>query len=1172
MRYTIPILVRSTYRAVLLACTLMLGSSSLLSAETYEHRSVDEVQITIQLRNSTIEEVFRAIEDATDYVFAYGEDVKSLTTKFTLSYNNVHVNDVLKEVGQQGRLNFKRINNTISVSIATISFPKKLPEVKPLAFTVTGIVRGVGIDEALPGVNVLVKSTSNGTITDIDGKYTISASTGTDTLIFSYIGYLTEEVPINNRSVIDIELAEDIQSLNEIVVTGYGTQKKESITGSIATINSEDIGRVKGGGTSVSTGLAGKLPGVAFRQRDGRPGAGAAIQIRNMGNPLYVIDGIQQDEKQFNRLAPADIESITILKDGAAAIYGVRAANGVVVVTTKRGSKGSGNSVNIDFNRGFQNWVTFPKVTNSSYVWALEKIQADVNGFGETNITPEDLEKYRQGTERGYQSFDWSDFIIQKNSPTTQINVSATGGSDKINYYVAGNRNYSNSVLGDQFDYGRTNIISNVDAQISDRLKVGLGINGYSEKQENPGIPGGDDYWLPRYAIMRNTPWERPYANDNPEYLNDIKHNETNWAYNNFKLGGYLRDVRRFGQINATAEYEIPGVEGLTARGLYSYSDEERQLDVHEYTYDAYTYFPATEESEEEYRVTGGSSNPWRQRNVDKIQKTNTQLGLNYSNVFGDHEVGALFLAERYEERFQGTFIRSVPKTNILPLIYFNDVVDYTDADNQIARLGYIARINYSYSSKYYLELSGRRDASWRFAPDRRVGYFPSASIGWRITEEEFMKSLLGSSTVLDNLKLRASYGVLGDDNVNLDYFDIVGEADFQPGQPDYISPYAYLPGYNYNQGTAILNGTPVVGTADKGQPINNISWFESRILDIGADFSLFGGKLTGSVDYFNRLRTGLRGRKYDIVVPSELGYTLPDENVNSDRQFGGEGVITYRGNVGEFTYQVGANISYARSKFEESYNPIFFNSWDEYRNSIEDRYSFIQWGYQVIGQFESQEQINNYSVNVDGEGNRTLLPGDLIYKDVNGDNKIDGYDERPIGYSTNLPFINGGLNLVASWRGFDIALDFSLASGYSFTAENELSRAFRANGGNIAEHLRDAWHREDPYDLNSEWIPGYFPPNRFNQGGLSSVNKRSDFWLSNVTAFRARTFQLGYSIPNSILERVRVKQARVYFNGYNLFSLHNVKRYNVDPEVGDTNGLQYPQHRVVSIGVSLSL
>lgn len=1114
-------------------------------------QSTKEVAVALDSYEGKLSSILRDIESKTHYKFAFnGKDIKKLRN-VKLSNNNGSVYDILYEVSKQTELYFKQVNNTISVSF-TQPVDSNFRVDEALDVPISGrVVDKAG--ESLIGVTVVIKNTTIGTTTDIDGFYSLNVNSPTDTLTFSFIGHTTQEIPLQNRSELNVTLLEDILALEEVIVTAYGTQKKESITGAISTIDNEDFGRVKGGGTSVSTGLAGKLPGVAFRQRDGRPGAGASIQIRNMGNPLYVIDGIQQDEKQFNRLAAADIESISILKDGSAAIYGVRAANGVVVVTTKRGKKGSQNVVNIDINRGFQSWVAFPKVTNSSYEWALQKVQADVNGFGSSNITPEDLAKYQEGTERGFQSFDWTDFILNKNSPTTQINISTSGGTDKINYYFAGNRNYSNSVLGDEFDYGRYNIISNIDAQISDRLKVGLGINGYSETTENPGIPGGDDYWLPKYAILRNLPWERPYANDNPNFLNDIKHNETNWAYNNFGLGGYLRDNRKFAQANATAEYEIPGVEGLTARGLYSLSNEERQLDVHEYTYDAYTYFEATDTQEEEYRVTGGSSNPWRQRNVDKIQKINTQIGLNYSNVFGEHEVGALFLAERFEERFRGTFVRSVPKTNILPLIYFNDVVDYNDQDNEIARLGYILRLNYSYANKYYLEFSGRRDASWKFAPGKRVGYFPSTSVGWRITEEEFMKSFLEGSNILTNMKIRASFGVLGDDDIG-------------------IGPYDYLAGYNYNRGTAILNGDPVVGTQDKGNPIDNLTWFKSKIFNIGADFALFNDRLTGSIDYFNRTRTGLRGRKFDIVVPSELGYSLPDENVESDKQFGGEFSLAYSGKINEITFEVGGNLSYARSKFLSSYNPIFFNSWDEYRSSRENRLQNIQWGYQVIGQFADQDQINNYPVDVDGQGNKTLLPGDLIYQDVNGDNQINGFDERPIGHGTNLPIINGGLSFTMGWKGFDFAMDFSLSSGYSFTAENELSRAFRANGGNIALHLMDAWHREDPYDLDSRWIPGYFPPNRFNQGGLSSVNKRSDFWLTNVTALRARTLQIGYTIPAEISERVKIRQARIYFNGYNLFSLHNVKRYNIDPEVGDTNGLQYPQHRVLSMGISLTL
>ncbi len=1131
---------------MLLVFAVLLGFSTLSQAEKTITNEGEEVQISLKLRNSSIVDVFKAIEEKTDFVFAYGEDVKALKTTFTLNFTDTNVSDVLKAVGQKARLNFKRINNTISANVVKVSLLETAPPIE-----VSGHVTDLESKDAIPGVNILVRGTNNGTITDADGKYALNVPDGNDTLIFSYIGYTLQEIPVKNRNVIDVTLAPDVQALSEVVVVGYGTQKKESITGAISAITSEDIERVRGGAT-VSANLAGKLPGVSFRMPDGRPGAAATVQIRNMGNPLFVIDGIQQDARQFNNLAPTDIESITILKDGSAAIYGVRAANGVVLVTTKKGKKEGRNSINLDAYMGFQNWSKFLDVTDNSYDWALQKVQADINGFGSTNLTQDDLDKYRAGVEPGYESFNWKDFIIQKNAPISQININATGGSEKINYYIAGTRLDQSSVLGREFTFGRTNLISNIDANITDNIKVGIGINGYIEETENPGIPGGDDYWLPRYAILRNTPWERPYANDNPEYLNDIKHNETNWAYNNFKLGGYSRDTRKYLQTNITGEWNLPFVEGLAVRGLYSYGIEDRVKDGHEYTYEAYTYYPATEEGPEEYRVTGGSTNPWRERLTQKIEKNNMQLGLNYTNVFGEHEVGGLLVAERYETRDRRSFLHAVPATNILPLIYFNTTDRYDDSDDEEARIGYILRLNYNYANKYYLEISGRRDASWKFAPDQRVGYFPSASVGWRITQEDFMQSWLGGSSVLNDLKIRASYGILGDDDVG-------------------IGPYDYLPGYNYNRGTGILNGNPIIGTQDKGQPVKTITWFKSKITDIGADFSLFDSKLSGSIDYFNRKRSGLKGRKSDIVVPAELGYELPDENINSDKQFGGELSLFYSGNFSDFTYTMGGNIGYARSKFVSSYNPLFFNSWDEYRNSAEDRYQNLTWAYNAIGQFTSQEEINNYPVNIDGQGNKTLLPGDLIYEDINGDEKIDDFDVRPLGYGDNLPIVNGGLNFVVGWKGFDFALDFSIASMYSYTAENELSRAFRANGGNMAIHLIDAWHREDPFDINSEWIPGRFPPNRFNQGDLSSVNKRSDFWMRNITTFRARTIQLGYSIPKSILEKVKIQQARVYINGYNLFSLDNLD-YPIDPEIRDTNGLQYPQNKIINIGINLSL
>lgn len=1010
---------------------------------------------------------------------------------------------------------------------------------------VSGTVRdssGIG----LPAVTISEKGTNNKTITSGEGNFSLSVANSESVLEFSSVGYTSQEVKVEGQTAFSIYLKVTNASLGEVVVVGYGSRKKESLTGSISSVTAKDLDHVHGGST-VSSGLAGKLPGVSFRMPDGRPGSSANIQIRNMGSPLFIIDGIQQDGGQFNNLSPNDIESITILKDASAAIYGVRAANGVVVVTTKRGRAGTGNTINVDAYYGWQNWTRFPEVVNA-YEWQLGKLDADMNRVNPgTGMTQAELDKWKAGTEYGYRNFDWYNFIIQKNSPVKSINVNATGGSDKLNYYLSVTRLDQNSVLGREFTFGRTNLQSNIDAKVTNRLKVGIQINGRIETRDNPGVPGGDDYWAPRFALLRNLPYERPYANDNPEYLNDIGHNAENWGLLNKEKSGYWHEDWRVLQTNLNAEYQMP-IKGLNLRGMYSYYLADRVMNGHEYTYDAYRFNP----SDSTYTRTGGSTNPWRERGTRKVFNKVLQGQINYNNSFGDHSIGATFVTERIERNILDVWVHAVPKTNVLPLLQFVDVDTYNDDDYEEARIGYIGRLNYNFANKYFVELSARRDASWKFAPGKRTGTFPGISAGWRLTEEPFFQRLI-KNNFLSELKVRASYGKLGDDDIGIGAFD-------------------YLSGYNYNSGNrSVLDGNLVVGSRYRGFPVDNISWYTSNMTNVGADFGLMNGKVSGSVDYFYRKRAGLKGTKNDVIVPAELGYTLTQENLESDAIMGGEFAINYTNNIGELKYNVGGNFSFSRRKFLNSYKPTFGNSWDKYRSSREQRWTDIYWGYEVIGQFQSQEEINHYPVNIDGQNNRTLLPGDLIYKDVNNDGRISGYDERPIGYGGGNPNVNFGLSISLAWRGIDFTADFSGASMYTFARSWEVRWPYQ-NGGNLLKNFyEDRWHRADVWDPNSEWIPGYYPALRFNEGGHSNFNKNSTFWVDNLKYFRARTIEIGYSLPKSILQRANIKKTRVYVNAYNLFSIDNVAKHGLEPEVVDGNGLQYPQNKVINFGVNLS-
>lgn len=592
----------------ILICLLLVSALS-DSAASYGQNK----RITLNLNNSSIKDAFNAIEKQSEFTIFYKSDDINLNHNINLRVRNKLISSILDDILSNSNLTYTVKDKVIVV------YPKQLRQViegkthsvqQEEQFQVKGIVTDTN-GNPLPGVSIVLKGSTHGVITDAEGKYSIELPSLNNTLAFSFIGMKYQEIALKGRNELNVKLSNENTTLQEVVAVGYGTQKKESITGAITSVNSKDLDRVHG--TTASTDLAGKLAGVSFRMTDSRPGSSASIQIRNMGSPLYIIDGIAKDEGQFNNISPNDIESISVLKDASAAIYGARAANGVVVVTTKRGQLGTKSVINADIYTGWQNWTRFPKTTNA-YEWMLGKADAEMNQYGHTDISQSELAKWKAGTDYGYKSFDWYNFIVKGDAPQTSVHVSATGGSDKINYYFSYTHLDQNSVYGDQFLFKRDNIQSNIEAKVANNLKVGMQINGRIETRQNPGIPGTDDYWGPIFALLRNRPTERAYANDNPAYLNDIGHNDTNWGLMNYATSGKYRDDWRVLQTNFDAEYQFP-IKGLTARGMYSYYYADELKNNHEYTYDAYTYYPDTKT----YERTGGSSNPWQERGTHKV-------------------------------------------------------------------------------------------------------------------------------------------------------------------------------------------------------------------------------------------------------------------------------------------------------------------------------------------------------------------------------------------------------------------------------------------------------------------------------------------------------------------------------------------------------------------------
>ena len=1013
---------------------------------------------------------------------------------------------------------------------------------------VSGVVTDATDGQPLPGVSVVVKGTPVSTATDVNGRYTISVP-GDATLKFSFIGFADREEAVSGRTGIDVALVVTERLLDEVVVTGYITQKKATLTGAVSSVGSSNLSRSVASTTSGA--LVGKLAGVNSRQTDGRPGSGTKINIRNMGTPLYVIDGVQKDEGQFNNIDFNDIESVSILKDASAAIYGMRAANGVVVVTTKRGKRNEGHSVNVNANYGWQSIFRFPRPADApTYISAY--MQSDAIQGRSPRFTPDDLAKWTAGAEKGYVPFDWYDYVLNT-TPQWYVGANASGGSESINYYVSLSHIDQTDLIVNYGGFYRTNAQINVDANITKKFKVGASLNGRIEERDHPGVPGGDDQWQALFAIYRNLPFQRPFANDNPNYPAKTQQNETNFGMLSYDRSGHVNDKWRVMQLNFNAEYEI--MPGLKAEGKFGYYFAHHWLDNQEFTYKLYGYDEATDT----YPVVFEMNNPYREREINNVEEINTQFQLNYTKTFAEkHNVNAFLVAESYLRETPRLWLHDSPASNALTLIKFPTLLELTDEGKRAeARLGYAGRLNYNYDEKYLFEFSARYDGSWKFKPEERWGFFPSASAGWRISEEGFWKNAAINKYV-NELKLRASYGLTGDDGV--------GE----------YSAFDYMSGYNYGEGGATIDGKYVVGAQPRNLPNTTLSWMKAKTLNLGFEFQMFNGRLNAQFDYFRRTMDGLSARRNDVLIPSETGFELPYENLNSSVTTGVDGALTWRDKVkvlgDDLHYSVGGNFTFARMYDWYRYNEQFNHSWNEYRNSLSERYAYLNWGYRVLGQFQSWEEIANYPVDIDGQGNRTMRPGYFIYADLNGDNLINGYDERPIGYREGeTPYLNFALNMSFEWKGIDIAADFTGAAFASYYMNSEAREPFHDGGNNPQYYLENQWRLSDPSDPNSALIPGKYPT--VIDGNRNHVNytRKNDFWLLNVNYLKLKNLEIGYTLPAKWTKKAGIEKVRFYSLMQNLFSIDNLGDIEIDPEITDRTGVHYPTLRMINFGVNLT-
>jgi len=1115
---TFPRAAKILLKMKLTLCLILISFLGAMASESYSQTT----KLSLDLKNAKVKDALGAIENQSEFFFLYSEKLIDVNREVNIEVQGSTIEKILDKIFEGTDVNYNVKGRQIVLATPEANTTAGMSSVNQQQKKVTGKITD-STGGSLPGVTVVVKGTTTGVITDASGSYLLNNIPENATLQFSFVGMKTQEIEVGKKTAINIVMTNEAIGLEEVVAIGYGVQKKVNLTGAVVTTKGDEI--VKSQAPNVINSLTGRLPGVIINNRTGEPGRdNPSIYIRGRsttGNsdPLIIIDGVERGN--LGLINPNDIENIAVLKDASAAIYGARAANGVILVTTKRGLTEK-PTFNFTYNQGFSQPTRNVKKADA-YTYAKVYNEIEVGAGRPARYTDAELQKFKDGTDPNYANTNWYDYMTKTLTPQHRTNLSVTGGTEKMKYYFSiGEEAQDGQFIQSSLKLKNYTVRSNVDVKVTDWFKVGLNLAGRYGKNHYPYQSTGNLY---SHIFLYQPSWTPYWPGTNYLMPNRDGENILNWVNDN----AGTNDVDSKG-LESTLSYrvDIPWIKGLYIDGTANYDvgiDFTKTFRTPTYVYQ----YNSTTKNEYTQTVVGSGVS---KASLEEIYVQNTAMTLNtkinYDRSFGFHNIGVMLGYEQRQAEYN-TFraSRSNYVSTALPQLFAGSSDKNNQANggtaSEIARMNYFGRASYDYAGKYLAQFIFRYDGSQNFPKDKRFGFFPGVSLGWRLSEEEFMKKF----EFVNNLKIRGSYGEMGNDQV----------AAFQ-----YLTSFGY--GNNY-----VIGKNDVTGLVQTGVPNPNITWEIAKTSNLGIDATLWKGLLGVEFDLFKTRRSNILTKR-TAVIPDYTGLLLPDENVGIVENKGFELVLSHRNTIGGLKYSLSGNISFARNKVVYADEAP---AAEPYQLAT-GRPMGAQLLYNAIGIFQNQTEIDAYPHYIGTK------PGDIKYEDVNKDGMINSLDQIRIN-QTAIPEIVYGLNASLEYRNFDLNV---LLQGQE-NANVNFGSYFTAMSYSLGGF--SAWRAEN------HWAPDNTTNATMPRASLETWNNNTNSstqWSVDAGFLRLKNLELGYNLPSRICEKFKMQKLRIYVSGSNLAILYDhMSKMGFDPE---TNSFwYYPQQRTFNIGVNLT-